>query len=220
VNGKVLQFGTTMHPAVEAALPWYINGTLDADERRQVEEHLRECARCRRDVEWLQTFQAGYSDSEGSLPCEQSWDRLRERIAPLPPSWRRLARGFTFDRAPRLVPGRAAWAVAVPFIFILAIGGTLLSAPQRPPETYRTLAAASKAAALSARLAVKFNPERTQAETTAILRQVGATIVDGPIATDAYVLSVPAERVDDVLKTLHEERAVSFVERLDMKGRN
>jgi hypothetical protein len=44
---------------------------------------------------------------------------------------------------------------------------------------------------------------------------VGARLVNGPTRTNAYVIDVPAGRRDDAMRTLRDERAVVFVERLD-----
>lgn len=40
---------TDCQPTVEL-LPWWLNGSLDADERRSVETHLASCADCRREL--------------------------------------------------------------------------------------------------------------------------------------------------------------------------
>ena len=36
----------TVHDNVDRLLPWYVNGTLDAVERNEVERHLESCERC------------------------------------------------------------------------------------------------------------------------------------------------------------------------------
>lgn len=43
----------TLHESVMQLLPWYVNGTLEAAERRSVEHHLEHCAECRDNVELL-----------------------------------------------------------------------------------------------------------------------------------------------------------------------
>jgi Putative zinc-finger len=46
------------HDSVWLLLPWYANGSLAAAERRDVEEHLGACARCRAELEHCQSFGA------------------------------------------------------------------------------------------------------------------------------------------------------------------
>ncbi len=41
-----------IHPE-GALLPWYLNGTLGEDERRQVDQHLSTCAACRAELDEL-----------------------------------------------------------------------------------------------------------------------------------------------------------------------
>jgi anti-sigma factor RsiW len=46
----------TLDPPIHpegALLPWYLNGTLGEDERRQVDQHLSTCAACRAELDEL-----------------------------------------------------------------------------------------------------------------------------------------------------------------------
>src|SRR5205085_9113021 len=47
----------THREAIEV-LPWYVNATLEAGERRAVEEHLKDCAECRQEVLELRAIQS------------------------------------------------------------------------------------------------------------------------------------------------------------------
>ena len=38
---------STIHEKTVELIPWYVNGTLQAEERRAVEQHLSECLPCR-----------------------------------------------------------------------------------------------------------------------------------------------------------------------------
>ena len=42
------------HEAITELLPWYVNETLDGNEREQVRDHLRVCSSCRDDVAMLE----------------------------------------------------------------------------------------------------------------------------------------------------------------------
>jgi hypothetical protein len=50
------------------------------------------------------------------------------------------------------------------------------------------------------------------------LRDSNARIVHGPTRTDAYLLTVPAERVGDAVVRLRAQPAVLLVESLDGAG--
>ena len=49
--------GPNRHEAVQELLPWYLNDTLEADERTDVERHLQSCPECRDELEELKGLQ-------------------------------------------------------------------------------------------------------------------------------------------------------------------
>jgi len=49
--------GRNRHEAIQELLPWYLNDTLEADERTDVERHLQSCAECRDELEELKGLQ-------------------------------------------------------------------------------------------------------------------------------------------------------------------
>ncbi|WP_257387976.1 zf-HC2 domain-containing protein, partial [Tahibacter caeni] len=71
-------------------IPWVVNGTATAAQRARVEQHLRDCADCRREFALQQQFQAGLCDDAetAELDPRPGLDRLLARIdadaVPLP----------------------------------------------------------------------------------------------------------------------------------------
>jgi hypothetical protein len=59
-----------------------------------------------------------------------------------------------------------------------------------------------------------FDPSITEAELRGVVSGLGARVVDGPTATHAYVLEVPAARLDSAVAKLRSERSVRFAEPL------
>ena len=47
---EIIRLRGSPHEQAQQLLPWYINGTLEADERAMVEAHLSDCADCRADM--------------------------------------------------------------------------------------------------------------------------------------------------------------------------
>src|SRR3954464_9828535 len=67
--------------AFDAALPDYLEGTLDGPMRARVEQHLRECVRCAslvRDIENIQKEAAALPDL---VPSRDLWSGIESRIA-------------------------------------------------------------------------------------------------------------------------------------------
>jgi len=153
------------HQTAWELIPWYVNGTLEAAERRLVERHLEGCSECRAEVELCRGLidAGGRAEDLAPAPHPAQLDRLVERIVAEgePPEPERLAveadaggGPVPSGRPPRRAlsralasglrgPGRLAAAALV----ILAAGaaGYLLgprSGPEPeapPPAEYRTL---------------------------------------------------------------------------------
>ena len=210
MNGRVLSFDEPAHRAAEMLLPWFVNGTLRGAELDSVERHLHDCARCQHEVFWLREIQAAYASGETVQNLTSSFQKLQRRldeprkelglVAWLRGSWRQTQ--FW-----------ARWAVVAELLVIIVLGTLLVSGTQRAP-LYRTLGAVESAPHVTGRLVVVFDPRITEAELRRIVRGIGARVVDGPTATNAYVLELSAERQGVALKTLRAERAVVLAERL------
>ena len=205
MKARVLHLDSDEHGAVQAVLPWYANGTLDAAERAEVEAHLGDCPRCRADLEFQRQLRA--TPMAEALPGEvdRGWLALRARLdaptagtgRPVPPRERRSA--------PRWWP--LALGLQAAFVAVLMLAGAWLFLPR--PDAYRTLGAAAPAQAANA--LVVFRPEATEAEMRRALRAADARVVGGPTVTDAYLLHLPAAS----LARLRAEAVVARVESLE-----
>ena len=138
--------------AFDAALPDYLEGTLDGSLRASVELHLRECVRCAglvRDIENIRDEAAALPDL---VPSRDLWAGIEARIAaPVIPLAARP------ERQKRLVPawmGIAAAALVVStagvtYLFTVrsfrSSGGARIAAVTPPPQTLATIDTASSA---------------------------------------------------------------------------
>lgn len=209
MTAKVLHFDAATHKVVDVLLPWFVNGTLEGDERALVQQHLAQCERCRREVEWLQELQAACT-AAAAPGVSPAVHQLRQRLmAPrttpglkglLPALWQRL-QPWT----------RAVMAAQLAAIVVL---GAVVAVREEPRAAYRTLGAADSPAPATASLVVVFDPAATELDLRNMLRAVGARIVGGPTQTNAYLLDVPAEARERALRTLRTDRRVLLVEPL------
>lgn len=152
------------HP--EELLPWYVNGTLTADELRQVETHLEGCDHCRSEVELLRTISDSAKQADDAGPGEMAWHRLRRDMRQDPMRRR-----------------RSWWkpSLAAAAALVIALQGVLLfSGAGR--DGYGLAGHGPEGTVLQ----VKFNPDATEKEIRAILQAVTGEIVKGPSARGIY----------------------------------
>jgi hypothetical protein len=101
--------------ACNELLPWYLNGTLESDERARVEAHLEACPICHRELEALSELSRALS----LLP-----ENAAESMQPAPKS----------GKAP--VPAPLGWAIAASVVLLSLLGlvAYLNQAREAPPS--------------------------------------------------------------------------------------
>ena len=210
MSGRVLPFDPAAHKVADVLLPWFVNGTLDKDELAFVQQHLGECVRCQREVQWLRELRAACIDGEAAPGASTVFRNLRRQL-----DEPRTGRGNegSLRKLWRRVPPWSRWAMAAELAVIVALGAVLLPATDGLAP-YRTLGARS-AAAPTGSLVVVFDPATPESELRRMLRKAGARVADGPTQTNAYVLKVAAERRAEAVQALRAEPAVVLAEQLD-----
>jgi hypothetical protein len=203
------------HDRIQALLPWYVNDTLEASERADVEAHLPACAPCQADLALERRLAADVAGL--SVETAQGWAALLARLQaerrPSPGLGERIAMVFAGLGAGWR--SRPAWAVPAlaAQIGLVGVFAALLLAPRQAPEPYVALAASRPVP--PANVIVIFRPETTEARLRAILRQADARLVGGPTAADAYLLQVPAETRRASLDRLRATGQIALAEPVD-----
>lgn len=193
------------HDAAEELLPWYATGRLDAADRLLVEQHLSSCAHCRQQLAIERRLIEEFRSSDPQVGA--GWARLRGRIAPP----RHARRSAPRNRLRRLVRHPAVAALAAAQLAFLVFGAGLLLWMSRP--TYHALGSPSPSR--SADVIVMFRADATAEDVKATLRSANASIVDGPTASDAYLLHVPERQRNQALARLRADDDVQMAEAID-----
>jgi anti-sigma factor RsiW len=186
---EIIRLRGSPHEQAQQLLPWYVNGTVEADEAAAVEAHLADCAECRADLAAEQVL----AREIAALPLdvEHAWSMLSDRIDAAGPP-RRLAEPVPFLRRKVAI----GWALGGPLAAAAAVAFAVAIVPGAPSpvgQTYRALGSAPTAAPGNA--LVMFRPDTRDGDLRAALTKVGARIVDGPTASGAYVVRIaPAGR--------------------------
>jgi anti-sigma factor RsiW len=205
VNGRIIKFEGPVHVQADRLLPWYANGTLEDDERAQVEQHLAECVQCQREVAWLCALQDDFAEQ-----AKQD-DAVLEALHP------RRSAGMLGEPARRSFfqwrRGRWLALLAALQAMVILVLGIIVFAGQQAP--YRTLSAPSGRGAL---LAVNFDSRTSEAQLRQLLRAQNARIVGGPTEGGTYVVRVPEGRESAARKAWLGSPHVTLVEELDSGG--
>jgi anti-sigma-K factor RskA len=200
-----------VHARCWQQLPWWLNGTLLADDARTVEQHVAECTLCATELELQRALQARLRDSDGVTIAPQSaWQKMARRLDDEDEA---LARGH-FKVRPKHV-GVWQWAVVAQALVIVAL---VAWQPMSQPS-YETLTAVADATPTRGSVRVVFRHDVNVDEVNAILRQLSAQIVAGPSEAGVYTLALPTvtQRGNDsehaaILQRLRSDARIVFAE--------
>jgi len=180
------------HP--EKLLPWYVNGTLTDEERRGLEEHLKGCEQCRKEVEYLKALRSQVkTTSDVASYGELGLKRLLSDIEKEAQTPRR----FEFSR------WQPALAIAASLIIMLQ-SLFLYNYWQKSGDITTLSGPVHKGVVLQ----VSFAPDASEAQIRKVLQSVEGSIIDGPGAIGIY-------RVRLNMKT---EKKELINERIDIIG--
>ncbi|MDE3039991.1 MAG: zf-HC2 domain-containing protein [Nitrospirota bacterium] len=202
-----------IHPE-GALLPWYLNGTLREDERRQVDQHLSSCAACRAELDELaqlnvQLHEVYAAQSEpssrlqravlGQVALEASTKGAKSASGPQ--QLKGLDEWFRSLFAPR-------WAPALVVTLLVAQLGLLLWSMTRP--TLLDQVTTRGLGAPTVRLRVVFQETASERQIRSLVQGLRGRIVDGPTSDGAYIMEFPAgdqaaaQKKVDVLRSQRE----------------
>jgi anti-sigma factor RsiW len=214
------------HARCRQLIPWWVNGTLSAEEMSGVEQHFVACVECAAELELQRALQSQLRDGDPVLMAPQSaWQKMAERLDNEDEA---LARGY-FRSGPK---DNSAWRWAVAAQALLIVGLTTAVWQQaHSPETntaeldtllqprYVTLTSGA-AVATDGAVRVVFRQDVTLAEVNALMRELSTQIVAGPTEAGVYTLAWPstttvttsAEQATVMLKNLRADARVVFAE--------
>ena len=185
-----------------ALLPWYINGTLEPDERRSVDAALDRNPTLRAELVRLERL-GSLVASEAVLapePAADGFARLRRMLAApadAGPAWsQRLAGFFQLTMRPAVV-------ASLVLVVVVEAGAIVALAPASAPPRFVTASGAFE----GAKAVVQFKPETTLWQIGAILAAEQATIVRGPTPDGSLVVQWPGLGTDAVDRAIQRLRS-------------
>jgi hypothetical protein len=189
--------------------PWYLNGTLDADERQRVDRHIRECSTCREELarerriyeEMAAAPSVEYMPAPSLKRLNAAIDDQRTEVRPV--------RAAVMRRRPRWI------ALAAASIALAAVAVAFLTANrwgQLHGPNYHTVTAPIAHPHDEVIRAV-FAPTITLLDLQGILAEAQLRIVSGPTEAGVYSLAATSDRATSAsLALLRKHPEVRFAE--------
>ena len=196
------------HSRAFELLPWLVNGTLSGAERDIVEQHVRTCIACRRELKEQQSLHVAVrARRTADVSVEAGFDRLTSELDAARATDRRWQ--FRYAKAAPFAVAAAAG------LAVLAILLWFTPLPELGAGNYSTLATPTSDAAL---IDIVFADQTTAAEMQALLDSIGGEIVAGPTSLGRYSVRVAGAQGDDpalgkLLSNLHGDPRVRFAGR-------
>lgn len=214
------------HQEISLLLPWFVNKTLSGAERIRVENHLKVCLTCRREIAGLiKLSEAVQQDGSLDSAVQASFSQLRKRIeltAPdvqevMPPTVNLPVRRKWTDKPvlKHLAMEPQALALAAVLILSLLVNGYFYTGKMLNND-YRTLSDTTTSIAGKNDIKVVFADKTDQQQLNKILTSVHGQIVEGPSAQGVYTVRIEekfaAANLLETITQLRENPNVIFAE--------
>jgi hypothetical protein len=214
------------HQDISLLLPWYVNKTLNGAETKRVENHLKVCLTCRREIAVLHKL-AEAVQQEGSLDsaAQASFSRLKKRLHSPDETSREKAQKVVDLAAQRKRSGRfwlghpvlprPALALAAVLLLSLLIPRFMGTGDSQMNE-YRTLSNAEIPVTSKNTIRLIFANDTRQLQINEILASVHGQVVDGPSAQGVYTVAIEGEPASEnvlaLVESLRKNANVIFAE--------
>jgi len=201
----------TSRQAVEALIPFYLNGNLADDDRAEVERFLNEDPEGQALRAWHRKLRDQLKESE-LVPAESvpSFTRVKVAIAAAdrataPSLATRIAAWF--DRV-RMTPG-----FAVAALLVITLQGILLGVMHRQGDdgtsAYSEYRASQTDTEVGPFIRVSLKPDAREIDVRMLMVGLGATYVGGPSQLGDYYLYVQRDQIDRALVQIKASQYVS-----------
>jgi len=215
--------GGLRHEESWLLLPWLANGRLPAAERARVEEHVRGCDQCAREIAWQRlACQALAEPDRITYAPAASFRKLMERIDGRPAAPRQRPAARVRGLSPAVFaawrPPGLAWAAS--FVLLVAFATLTPVAYRWSQPLYGTH---TDPAPLTADvLHIAFERSLSIGEVEQLLRSAGARVVEGPGTTGIFGVAPVAaapRRAGDAQSVSPQMRALAARLRSDARVR-
>jgi hypothetical protein len=198
-------------------LPFYVNGTLGAEDRAWIDSYLREQPLAENELRWLRAVQTTVQAEAVPASAEVGLERVMQRIhgerkAIAPADTHRVRDWFTRLLSPPVLRPMLAGAMAV--VALQAVVITSLMSPRDDTSPIRTVPPGS-AVEHGAYVKVNFKPDAREADIRMLMIDVQASLASGPGQLGDYYLRVQESQLAAVTARLGVSEIVDSVSVVD-----
>jgi hypothetical protein len=200
------------HSRAFELLPWLVNGSLGTAERDAVEQHVRSCLSCHRELKEQQRLRSALRAQPAvHISPQTGFEKLARALEGAPV--------LTERPVPRRFEGLARFALAAA-AGLLVVGGLVWLTPARYDSSsnaaYRTLASGPEAQ--RGELDVVFVQSITAAEMQGLLMEIDGSVIAGPTEAGRYRVrlessSLTDEQLNALVARLGKDPRVRFAAR-------
>jgi len=198
----------TEQEAIEALLPWYESGQLDAEDRKRVEAYLSAHPDMEHQVSLVaeERGEAILLNEARGAPGAGALDRLmatienEEAANPSLASVKPVLVGWMSKLFGTPVPAAMQWAGTAAAVLIVAQGialGVLMTSGVSQGPGYETASGPTQKAAAGSFALVQFSEDATAENINGLLTEMGLNIVDGPKPGGVYKVRLSSATLED-----------------------
>lgn len=202
------------HDSASMLLPWYINGSLDDEQRKMVDSHIAVCLTCRSELNTQRHIaEVVRSRDAASVGADIGFAQLRRRIQP---EHRTLFSRVRDWSCSKLATPAWVWASGVAVAASVFMALPLLhdtGGPVTIPGEFRTLSADDGHLDFHANsLRLVFTSGLDDATRQDILQQINAVAITAPSSRGVLTVQVPDGELAPALAQLRDRKEVRLAE--------
>jgi hypothetical protein len=208
------------HQQIRLLLPWYVNQSLQPEERESVERHIRHCLLCRQELVSLEQLAKTFADATDSeMDADASFANLYSKL-PRKAVNKRLSSPSANSVANRWAKlsrqSYITFAVAASLL-LAVIPLTLYTGQTITADNYYTLSDKKSPAATGKELRIVFSKSLSDAEIDAILAKIHGRRIEGPNRVGAFTVGLDnaknsPDQVEAAIALLRSQQDVLLAE--------
>ena len=184
-----------MNDRFEEQLPWYVNGSLGADDRAFVETYLEQHPEARGELGWYKSLQRRVQENAPAVPATMGLARAMRLIQGDRPTFSERVSAFFGN-----LGMRPAYALAGLAVVAIQSGVILQLVGETHDNAEEIRALNAKRVDEGPMLKISFSPDAKETDIRMLVMQVRGELAGGPGQLGDYYLRVPAGSEAQALK--------------------